>query len=60
MYATHSEGITAQQILTHTPCEQNTLLIEQTQISEEQKASTSLSSLILAPLTPIMPPAKLW
>lgn len=57
---TCSEGITARQIPTHAPYEQKTLLIEQNQISEEQKASTSLSSLILAPLTPIIPPAKLW
>lgn len=60
MYAEYSEGITAQEILIHAPYEQKTLSIEQNQISEKQKASTSLSSLILAPLTPIIPPAKLW
>lgn len=60
MYAEYSEGITAQEILIYAPYEQKTLSIEQNQISEKQKASTSLSSLILAPLTPIIPPAKLW
>lgn len=57
-----SEGITTEKILTPAPYEHKTLssLCNKNQVSEEQETSTSLSSFILAPLTPIIPPAKLW